>query len=54
MTYPSHMMPHTMPEELDTKQSTQSVSSDFLAVALFSGIGLVVSLIAVFYREQGS
>jgi hypothetical protein len=48
------MMPHTMPEELDTKQSTQSVSSDFLAVALFSGIGLVVSLIAVFYREQGS
>jgi len=29
-------------------------SNDFFAVALFSGIGLVVSLIAVICSEQGS
>jgi hypothetical protein len=31
MTYPSHTMPHTMREEFDATQSTQSVASDFLA-----------------------
>jgi hypothetical protein len=30
MTHPSHMMPHTMREELDTKEATKPVSSDFL------------------------
>jgi hypothetical protein len=29
------------------------LTEEFLAVALFSGIGLLVSLIAVFFGEQG-
>ncbi len=31
----------------------QSGSSDFLAVALFSGIGLLISLVAILFGAQG-
>ena len=41
-------------EELEMKEPMKFFSNDFLAVALFSGIGLVVSLIAVICDEQGS
>ncbi len=36
------------------KEPMKFFSNDFLAVGLFSGIGLVVSLIAVICNEQGS
>jgi hypothetical protein len=38
---------HMTCEELEMKEPMKFFSNDFLAVALFSGIGLVVSLIAV-------
>lgn len=45
---------HMTCEELEMKEPMKFFSNDFLAVALFSGIGLVVSLIAVICNEQGS
>jgi hypothetical protein len=54
MPYASRTQPHGTSEELARKEPTKYFSNDFPAVALFSGIGLVVSLIAVIYREQGS
>lgn len=54
MPYASRTLPHMTCEELDMKDSTKFFSNDFLAVALFSGIGLVVSLITVICSEQGS
>lgn len=35
------------------EEPTTFFSSDFFAVALFSGIGLVISLIAAICNEQG-
>ena len=40
--------------ENQCRNPTKFFSNDFFAVALFSGIGLVVSLIAVICSEQGS
>ena len=54
MPYASRTQPHGTCEELTRKKPTKYFSNDFLAVALFGGIGLAVSLIAVIYREQGS
>ena len=45
---------HMTCEELEMKEPMKFFSNDSLAVALFSGIGLVVSLIAVICNEQGS
>jgi hypothetical protein len=39
--------------EAGIKEAASFFTDDFLAVALFSGIGLLVSLIAVFFGEQG-
>jgi hypothetical protein len=54
MPYASRTQPHGTCEELARNEPTKYFSNDFLAVALFSGIGLAVSLIAVICREQGS
>jgi|HubBroStandDraft_5_1064220.scaffolds.fasta_scaffold159245_3 hypothetical protein len=34
-------------------KSGKGLLGEFLAIALFSGIGLLVSLVAVFFGEQG-
>ena len=39
--------------EVGMQQAGRFLTEEFLAVALFSGIGLFVSLIAVFFGEQG-
>jgi hypothetical protein len=54
MPYASRTLLHGTCEELARKEPKKYFSNDFLAVALFSGIGLAVSLIAVICREQGS
>jgi hypothetical protein len=54
MPYASRTQPHGAHEELAGKELTKYFSNDFPPVAVFSGIGLAVSLIAVISREQGS
>jgi hypothetical protein len=54
MPYASRTQPHGTSEELPRKEPTKYFSNAFLAVALFSGIGLAASLIAVIFREQGN
>ena len=41
-------------EESDMRERTKFFSNDFLAVALFGGGGLLISLIAAVCGEQGS
>jgi len=42
------------PISIPTARSSQSDSNQFVSVALFSGIGLLVSLIAVLSGVQGA
>jgi hypothetical protein len=50
----SRTQPQGTHEELAAKEPTKYFSNDFPPVAVFSGIGLAVALIAVICREQGS
>jgi predicted acetyltransferase len=37
----------------EPQEQTMWCSNDFFAVALFSGIGLLISVVAIFCSEQG-